>query len=444
MKELLDTWQIEAAEKLTTSMGGLCWAKVGEGKTRVALYWQQLMSVKMDWQPAMITLVVCRRKAFLDWREEINRCLPNVLVYEDECPVAPPRASYLLVSDGMFCKLAKSGYLSERRIRCTIYDEGWLYANHKSAKSRAIQFFSVGRRALLLSGTVMKAKNTLEVYSQAMAVYKHKLIAGTPTKFLGEFQTRISLGNFPKYYPKKGAYHKLMQRITPAAVLHFPEGHRRIHDQYHTVEPTTQQLKYFKELKENYALEDHGLVFNNALAIGIKAQQISNGWIQDANGNIQTIPTNKISKLTEEIEAIILDGTKVIVWCAFREDVKQLAKTLPFATVQMVGGTAFDMARWRDPSVSVCLATVGSGSSVNHFAQVPYAIYFSSDYKWLNMQQSRGRTERNNSKHNDCYYKYLQVGSSLDAKIFKAVMDSSSQEDLLIKFGEAVTTWIKH
>ncbi len=443
MIELLDQWQFDAAHKLTESMGGLCWAKVGEGKTRVALYWQQLMSVKLDWQPASITLVVCRRKAFLDWREEINRCLPHVSVYEDECPVTPPRASYLLVSDGMFCKLAKSGYLSERRIRCAIYDEGWLYANHKSAKSKSIQFFSVGRRTISLSGTVMKAKNTLEVYSQAMAVQKHRLIAGTPTKFLGEFQTRISLGCFPKYYPKKGAYHTIMQRIAPAAVVHFPKGHRKIHDQYHNVEATSQQLKYFKELKENYALEDHGLVFNNALAIGIKAQQISNGWIQDSDKTIQYIPTNKISKLTEEIEGIILDGTKVIVWCAFREDVKMLAKTLPFATVQMVGGTAFDMARWKCSDVCVCLATVGSGSSVNHFAQVPYAIYFSSDYKWLNMQQSRGRTERNNSKHNDCYYKYLQVASSLDAKIYKAVMDSSSQEDLLIKFGEAVTTWIK-
>ena len=409
------------------------------GKTRIALYWWQLMIDAMKWQCPDILLVVSRRKAFYDWEKEIRACLPGVDVYVESCPAHPPHRSVLLVSEGMFCKLAT--WLRTLPIRAVVYDELWLYSNHKSAKSQAVQLFSIGRRALGLSGSIMKAKNTLEVYSQAMAVQKHRIVADSPTKFRGQYQMCINIG-FPKYYPRPGAYQKLMNRLEFCTDIHFPKGNRLIHDQYHDIPATPQQLKYFKELKEFYSVEDVGLELNNALALVIKAQQIANGWVKTAEGRVVRINTNKIAKLIEELESILAGGDKVIVWCAFREDIKILAEELPFATVQMLGGTDFDLDRWKSPDVNVCLATVGSGSSVNHFEQCPYAIYFSSDFKWKNMQQTRGRTDRKSSRHSDCFYKYLQVDSSLDSHVYRTVMESGDRENILIKIGE-VAEWIK-
>lgn len=439
MKHLLNDRQIAAAEKLALSRGGLCFWKVGEGKTRIALYWQQLILQSYNFELPEVVLVVCRRKAFYDWTEEIKRCIPDASIFENECPVSPLRRAFLLVSDGVFVKLQKSGYLSARPIRIVILDESWIYANHKSAKSRASHSFSVGRKVLGLSGTVMKAKNTLEVYSQAMAVGKHKLVADTPTKFLGEYQRMINVG-FPKYYPRPGALQKLVNRLESVTDFHFPKGNRLIHEQYHTIAPTKEQIAMFQELKEWYSVESLGLELDNALALIIKAQQISNGWCYDSEGNLRNITTNKIAKLIEEIESIVTSGASVVIWCAFRQDVTTLSKALPFETVRMLGGIPFDTVRWNRSDVNVCLATVGSGSSVNHFEQTPYAIYFSTSFKWKDMQQSKGRIDRKSSEHTSCYYKYLQVDTSLDSHVYRTVMDSSNQENLLIKMAE-ISDW---
>jgi hypothetical protein len=108
----------------------------------------------------------------------------------------------------------------------------------------------------------------------------------------------------------------------------------------------------------------------------------------------------------------------------------------------MLGGQDFDLERWRSGSVSVCLATEASGSSVNHFDQTAYAIYFSANYKWLDMQQSRGRTDRKSSRHSDVFYKYLQVEGSMDSHVYRSALASGEREARLI-MQSGLKDWLK-
>lgn len=441
MTELCTQEQLRAVNKIVHSRGGLVWWRVGEGKTRIALFTFAALQNIHQWALPSICLVVCRRKAFRDWRDEIERCFPECDVYEDSCPAHPPRLApcFLLVSEGMLVKQQKL-LASNWQIRFICYDESWLYANPKSTRSKAAYDLSRPRKAIALSGTVMKARDTSEIWAQCKIVHKHRLIASSLSAFRENFQVCFSDLGFPLWSSKKGAYADIMHRLSEVTDVHFPKSSRQIHEQFHTIEATEQQRRYFRELKEFYSIDDLDMEFNNAMVVITKAQQISCGWIFNEAGNLVSIPSNKPAKLRDELEDIIASGQRAVVWCAFRHDVEMLAKFLPFATMQMLGGEDFDVDRWLAGDVSVCLATEASGSSVNHFAQVPYAIYFSSDFKWLSMQQSRGRTDRKSSTHLDCYYKYLQVDGSMDAHVFRTAMGSGDKESKLILQAE-LRTW---
>lgn len=444
MRKLLLDRQQQAVQKLVRSRGGLVWWKVGEGKTRIALMLFASLQNIYEWSLPSVCLVVCRRRAFYDWTGELQQCFGKVSVYRDNIPVHPPGSTpvFLLVSHAELGKRFDE-LNSNELIRFVILDETWLYANHKAARSIAATALTKDRKSVGLSGTIMKARNVDEVYCQAKAVNKHKYLADSLTKFRTMHQRRFMIDDkFPKIYTKKGAYRKIMSDLRKVSDVHFPDGDRLIHEQFHNIPATKKQTEYFRELKELYSIDELGLEYDHAITISIKAQQIANGWIKTGRGDFLDIASNKAAKLEDEIQDISAGGSRCVVWCAFRYDVEYLADRLKVASLQMLGGSDFDVERWAVGDISVCLATEASGSSVNYFAQTPYAIYYSANYKWLDMQQSRGRTDRGTaSKHSECFYKYLQVEGSLDAHVYRTALAAGVDERKLISQG--VNRWLK-
>jgi len=449
--------QHDAVRKLTRSRGGIVWWKVGEGKTRIALFLFAALQNAYRWALPSICLVVCRKSAFQDWEEEIRRCFYKPSVYTNDIPVHPPgrKPVFLLISAGDMARGRKRKGKTTRNqrfaalqnnpmIRFVVIDELWMYANNKSERSKCAHLLTRNRFSAGLSGTIMKARDTCEVYNQASAVQKHRFLAPSLTKFRSLYQKSIQIGNehFPRTVPRKGSYKKIMRSLREVASIHFPEGDRLIHEQFHTIEPTPKQLQYFHELKEFYSIEELDLEYDHAIVISVKAQQIADGWIKTDEGIYRPVPSNKAEKLWDEVSDIVTAGHSVVVWCAFRHDVKMLARHAPFAVLQMLSGHPFDLDAWRRGDARVCLATEASGSSVNHFANTPYAIYYSSNFKWLDMQQSRGRTDRGRaSQHSTCFYKYLQVAGSLDSHVYRTTLASGRDERKLIT--EGVADWIK-
>lgn len=458
MSRLLFEQQAAAVRQLTRSRGGIVWWKVGEGKTRIALFLFAALQNAYRWSLPSICLVVCRRSAFHDWSDEIHRLFPKSAIYVDNIPVHPPndRPVFYLVSAGDMSRGRRRGKkftVNQRfadlqnnpRIRFVVLDELWLYANNKSERFNCAQRLTKNRFSVGLSGTIMKARDTCEVYNQAHAVQKHTFLAPSLTKFRTLHQKHVQIGNenFPRVVPRKGSYRKIMHALREVASIHFPEGDRLIHEQFHTIEPTPKQHQYFHELKEYYAIDELELEYDHAIVVSIKAQQIADGWIKTEEGIYRPVPSNKPEKLWAEVADIVSAGSSVVVWCAFRHDVKMLAASAPFAVLQMLSGHPFDVAAWRNGDARVCLATEASGSSVNHFANTPYAIYYSSNYKWIDMQQSRGRTDRGRaSLHSTCFYKYLQVAGSLDSHVYRTALASGRDERKLIT--EGVRNWINH
>lgn len=444
-EEQLTSDQQAAASKLAHTGGGLVLWSPGTGKTRIALMAFAMMQNLNEWVSPSVLLVVCRRKAFDDWEDECQKILPNCRVFRDFVPDATqchdsPAVS--LISEGMLCKLQTS-----LAIRVVVYDESWLYANYQSKRSKIAAQIAKHRIGIALSGTVMKAKNLLEVYSQLKVTNKASLTgADSASAFRSMYQICDNGSGFPIWKAKPGAYKLLMERIAPVTSVNFPASPRASVTTFHRIDATPAQREAFKELKDWYSLDQHDIELDSVMGMMHKIQQISNGWISTPNG-IKKIASNKPAKLIEELESITANpDTKVVVWCAYRHDVAMLQKLLTaFNPVTFIGGQEFELEAWRtDPRVRVCIATEASGSSVNHFAQVQHAIYFSCNFKWIDMQQSRKRTDRHNSKHTHCHYKYLQVAGSLDAHITAAALTSGVEESRLIEEAQqAIIKWAK-
>lgn len=455
--------QLSAAKRMYRNDGGPVWWRVGEGKTRIAYKHFAMIakSLKKIGHPRF--LVVCRREAFKDWRDEMKllglkgKGWKTVPVEEQSDIFCVPknRTIVYLISHGKLAALLDDLLEVSVLMHCVSYDEGWLYKNPRTAHCKAANKLSatVGA-ATILSGSMMTARNLTDVYGQLYAINKHSILARTLTEFNSRFLLRLRIQFNPNLdaatvlRAQRGAGRRIAERIAGVASVYFPShSSRRDVDDRRSIPSTRPQRKAYEELRKYYELrlKDHPpLILKAAPTIAIKCQQISDGWVKLADGTIVDIPSKKLDYVVAQVADLVACGEKVVIWTAYRHSARmvlqRLQKEFPkLGCYLMLGGKKFDVRGWQKNG-RVAVATVGSGSSVNHFAQCAYAIYYSHDVSWPHMQQSRGRTSRKSSKHNTCYYYYLQGEGSMDAHIYKLVMSSCNEEQALIK---ATESWLK-
>lgn len=445
---MLDSTQLAAYEKLVSAGGGLLFMHVGDGKTRPAL--KAAHDICTD-RGGYVILVVCRRAAFYDWEKEVATLQLGYKVMDlEECKLNQmfSKPTLLLVSEGIISNPGIHDLITtlSPQIGCMILDEGWLYKNPKTEKHKVANDLSFHQDlpTILLSGSVMTARNLVDIYGQVKAAGRQLSLARTLTDFRSKYQNGIQ-GNFFAWYPKPGAYKAIMEAIEPFTFVHMPDI-RSIKEQRRIikVKPTDEQLALIKELKETAALEGHFELSQMANII-TKAQQISNGWIKSDTGRITHVESNKIHRLLADVDDLLeTTDYKLVIWCAFREDIKRLipymAERAKVATLQ--SGAPFDRDLWNYSKTRICLATEASGSSVNHFAQVPYGLYFSQDCKWHSLRQSMGRHTRRSSDHDIAYFLFYHTEKSLDSQVYYTVKTSQSSEHSFIKQMD-ILQWLK-
>lgn len=449
-EEIFYPEQQRVLAKIEKARGGIVFWKVGTGKTRIGLQSFATLQKVYKWPNPCVVLVVCKPKCFYDWRRELSLVGFDWVVLEND--MAAPyevldqmqlKPTMLLVSHAMLAK--RAAYLEKSSIRMVIIDDGYMFKNPKAAKTKAAHKLTLSRRAVLLSGSVMTQRNLEDVYGQAFAVNQHRRIAPNLTRFRSDYlNCKIDPDRkYPVYTPKKGSYDAIVKALGDAADFYFPpNAERKIHHQVIRISATTEQRCLWRDLRMWYEARNYNLELDNALQVTLQIQRISNGWILDDNGCRHNISNNKIERTVELVETIIAAGEQCVIWCAFTVDIDVLSVAMPFATMQMSSRHPFDPNAWKAREASVCIATEASGVGINHFEQTPYAIYFSMDWKWLDLQQSRGRTDRRSSKHTECFYYYLQTEGSLDRRIYDVATGSGDRELTLVKHGE-ISAWLK-
>lgn len=450
--------QLKVSKRLYRQNGGAVWWRVGTGKTRIAYSFFATIAKALNDSVVPRFLVVCRRESFYDWADEVRKCELNWAVREIECEddlyrVRTKRPIVFLLSHGKLASMLPHLKDNASVIQGMALDEGFLYKNPatKHCKS-ANQLSTTIGRAIILSGSIMTARDPTDIYGQLYAINRHEPLGRTLTEFrtryMFKFQINPERSYAAKYIAQRGANLQITGVIKSnrAASFYFPSNsERRIVECVRTIPGTSAQCKAFQSLREYYDLELRGelLELKNALSLSIKCQQISDGWIKMDSG-IVTIDSAKLDVLVAQVAELISCGERVVIWTAFQHSVtlilQRLQKSLPSVKAYgMHGGMKFDVVGWQRHGM-VAVATVGSGSSINHFRHCAYAIYYSHSYRWLDMQQSKGRTNRKDSTHPTCFYYFLQTEGSLDKIVYRAVKSSGKAEDEIIQQG--VQSWL--
>lgn len=426
--------QAAAYRKMVRERGGVVWMRVGTGKTRVGL----LSAIALAKCRAIVA--VCRREAFTDWRNEVATLqLPHTIIPIEDIPpnVTFIEFTLILVSEGLLLNGSITGVLDKLKLTdqlgAYIVDEAYLFKNPRSQKHIELKRLRDGLPTIVMSGSIMPARDLVDIYGQVELSGHGKRLAKHLTSFREQFQTGIK-GHFFAWYPKQGAFQSIMEKIEPFTYIYMPKkSERKIRQTVLKVDPSKQQLDWFQELKDTAAI-DGKFELTNMATVAIKAQQISDGWLKVEGAEAhEHFPSPKVDRTIALVQEIVESGEKVVVWCAFRYDRERLAdleEIGPVATLQ--SGVTFDREGWEKGRYKICIATVASGTSINAFEQVPYGIYFSQDVKWLSQQQSMGRHDRRSSVHDTCYFTFIHTNKSLDSAIYYTVRQSQSMEGSVI------------
>lgn len=408
----------------------IAWWKMGRGKTRLGLH----AFLRSDYEDL---IVVCRRISFDDWIDEIERCQMNFLVYGDDyrgesilklaCNDSDrPKKRVLLLSGGDL----KNIPIFFPKGQMLVVDELYLFCNPKSKRSILLRQMSLFCSARIgLSGTIMPSRNNMAIYGQLAALNAHHVLASGTTEFQLKFQSK-GRGRFgAEYTNRPGSNEEITALIAHMVDVHFSEG-RPTRTQIVKVTKSPEQTRGIKKLKEEYLL--HGKEYKYALQIVNVVNGLSNGWWMDGEGNRKDFESPKVSKLLTLIDDLVSAGDSVVVWCAYHNDIARIATELKVPWLEFTARVPFDKVKWESGDVKVVLATEANGASVNHFRHVKYAIYFSIDFKLLNLQQSMMRHERKDSGHDGAHYYFLQTAGTGDARAYQLVTSSRTSEEELV------------
>lgn len=407
----------------------ILWNKMGSGKTRLALW-------AFEYSGFTDLIVICRRVSFGDWIEEMKVNGLDYMVFEDGYDLInlrltlpnrlKPNRRMLLFSGGDL-KNFPSNYPKGQML---VIDELYLFGNSKAKRSQKLQQISPFCSAVLgLSGTIMPSQDNATIFGQCMAVGIHRVLARTLTEFRTRFQDAMQTRFGRQTKNKSGSNKQIKALLEPYIDVYMPES-RPTRTQIIKVKPLPEQKAALKELKDNYEFKN--IEYKYTLQIVLVAAGISNGWFVNESGGGH-LESSKVDRLKAILEELKSEGEKAVIWCAYHNDIERIARSGLFSFCRFTGRDDFDEKGWKEGKYNFCLATESMGASVNYFADVQYAIYFSINFKLLDLQQSMARHERKNSQHSGAHYYFLQTEGTPDVRAYHLVTQSHKSEQELVK-----------
>lgn len=403
---------------------GIAWWKMGTGKTRLGL-------ALAEASPAIKCFIVAPRRAHYGWQEEIDKT--NFIL------------SYELISADKI----PEDYEINPDLHFLIVDELYMFSNVSAKRTKKLRMLALQFKHFIgLSGTIMPTSNNETIYGQLFALGRQYMIARNLSQFRKDFRKNSLLSrtfyrgeSIKQWENRPGANEEIYSLLGNFIDIYTPDySHRNIKEAHLTTPLTTEQRRMIKEIRDNYSLQiagtDEVIDYKYGIQLLHAVNYISNGYYPplESGAPLEAIKSNKIDRLIHLVENILLEGEKVIIWCAYRNDVERICREFPpEKTIKFIGGEDFDVERWETGEVSIVVGTAANGASVNYFSHVQYAIYFSLPTKVVDWEQSKFRTERVNSQHDGAFYYYLfNQSPSFDKRIYSVLKNNQNIEQKFI------------
>lgn len=331
-----------------------------------------------------------------------------------------------------------------------VIDESTVIKSMKADVTKAA--IKLGGHAMykrILTGTPV-TQGPMDLFSQCRFLGKDVLPYNSQTAFKCEFviEQAVDLGPGRPRFNKIVGYRnqdKLARLLLPftwrvmkADCLDLPE---KIY-QTRYVELTPEQRRVYKELvRTSLATVDDGTVtVLHAITLMLRCQQVALGYVTNDDKIITTIPSNRINVLRDLISEMAANP-KVIIFCRFREDVKQVVEALRLdypdhKSVQFHGDIDSDIRSeavrsfQEEPTVRFFVATKAAarGLTLTAASQV---VYYSQDFSLEARLQSEDRAHRIGQRSSVVYTNLVARGT-VDEKVISALMKKQEIANLVL------------
>jgi SNF2 family DNA or RNA helicase len=170
-------------------------------------------------------------------------------------------------------------------------------------------------------------------------------------------------------------------------------------------------------------VKDQIITVDNALTKLMKLRQIASGFIKDEDGEVHVIGTEKIKILKDQLEDIPKDEP-VVVFCNFREDLKQLRQLAADVGREYgeISGQQKDltehstMPEW----VDLMGVQIQSGGTGIDLTRSRYVYYFDPTWNLADFDQSMKRAHRPGQTR-ATFVKLLTSVDTVDQKVYQAL-----------------------
>lgn len=221
---------------------------------------------------------------------------------------------------------------------------------------------------------------------------------------------------------------------------------------------TAEQTRVYNELKKFATAELEAGKFVTSTAVIttlLRMQQIVCGHVVDESGEVHEIPTHRPAQLVE----LMADrkGQKTIVWCHFRHDIEQVAKTLReegYTVVTYHGGTSSEergeaIYRFQgersvtlngetftdycspDQQADVFLGTEHAGGYGITLTAADMVVYYSNGFDLEKRLQSEDRAHRIGQTKSITYIDMVARGT-VDEKIIAALKKKEQMANVIM------------
>lgn len=246
---------------------------------------------------------------------------------------------------------------------------------------------------------------------------------------------------------------ELQQAMEPYSFRALKRDHMALGKVYlpREVELTDEQTLAYRELEEQAftELECGGLVTAKLkVSLVLRLHQITCGHAHTMTGEVRDLRSRRMTALLEVLEE---QAGKVVVWCAYDDDVRLIYAALveeysEAAVARFWGGNAStrhnEEARWKgDAACRFMISTEGAGGVGNNWVQASLAVYYSNSYDLEHRAQSEDRIHRDGQVELSCTYVDLVVRGSVDERIVDVLRNKLDMAARVM--GEDFKEWVR-
>ena len=322
-----------------------------------------------------------------------------------------------------------------------IADEGHKLKSGMTAQSKGMhKLGDKARYKMLLTGTVI-TNHELDIFSQYRFVNpdifgKSFIPFRNRYFYMGGYEQHEAIFKKSMTGEFLEKLHSIAFRVTKDECLDLPE----VTEEIRTVDLEPAAAKLYAQIEEESwaEMKESEVTAANVLTRILRLSQITGGFLNDDDGNVNAVSKTKLEALSDIIDGAVAAGEKLVIMARFRAEldaIQQMVekKRLSYGVVRGgISDRADQVSRFQNDSD--CMIFIGQIQAAGMGLTLTSAstmVFYSCDYSMSNFDQAKSRIHRAGQKNN-CLYIYLVVRNSIDGKVLKALRDKQNLAKMLV------------